>query len=174
MARQYLRGKLKAGHDRNEAGHPALIRTWAGCVAALFVLAAGCSPPMTVEQQVIAVIREMESRIEAVERRPFMSHVAGDFSGQDGQMNRDQFNALVLYYLRRYKRLNAQLLPIQVTPEGDDRAAARFRVLLTGGEGWLPEHGELYQVETRWRREDGDWLLQAANWRPVTLEGVMD
>jgi hypothetical protein len=174
MGKQNLRGKHNLRLDRDAARHPGIFRVWAGCAAALFVLATGCSPPMTVEQQVIAVIREMESRIEAVERRPFMSHVAGDFSGQDGQMNRDQFNALVLYYLRRYKRLNAQLLPIQVTPEGDDRAAARFRVLLTGGEGWLPEHGELYQVETRWRREDGDWLLQAANWRPVTLERVMD
>ena len=49
-----------------------------------------CSKPLTVEQQVIAVIREMEARIENGERRPFMSHVTEDFEGQNGGLTRDQ------------------------------------------------------------------------------------
>lgn len=142
-------------------------------MAALLGLSA-CSQPLTVEQQVIAVIREMEARIEALERRPFMSHLTDDFTAQDGRMNRDQFNALVLYYLRRYQRLNAQLLPIHVSADGENAASARFRVLVTGGDGWLPESGQIYQVETRWRREGGDWLLYTAHWQPVAIENVLE
>lgn len=141
--------------------------------AGTLALAAACSPPQSVEQQVIAVIRDMEARIEAVERRPFMAHVADDFTAQDGLMDRDRFNAMVLYYLHRYTRLRAQLLPIHVIPEGEGRASARFRVLLTGGAGWLPESGRLYQVETAWRRTGGDWLLLTANWQPVELENML-
>lgn len=152
------------------------VRCWrlAGCSIGLALGLAACSPSLTVEQQVIAVIRDMEARVEAAERRPFMSHFADDFTAQDGRMNRDQFNALVLYYLRRFERLTAQLFPIQVTAEGEDRASARFHVLVTGGAGLLPERGQLYQVETQWRRENGDWLLAAAKWEPVDIENVLE
>lgn len=138
----------------------------------LFLLAA-CEQALTVPQQVIAVIRDMQSRVEAGERRPFMQHVAVDFSGQGGQMNRDQLNALVLYNLRRYDRLQAQLMPIQVRETDTDRAQASFRALLTGGPGWLPENGQVFNIETRWVRQDGKWLLLGADWSPVRLEDVL-
>ena len=140
----------------------------------VLLLATGCSPQRTVEQEIIAVIREMEARIEAVERRPFMSHVAADFTAQGGQMNRDQFNALVLSYLHRYKRVNVRFLPIRVTAGEAGQAAANFRVVLTGGEGLLPEAGQLYEVATHWQRVRGDWLLHAADWKRVELEQVLD
>ena len=33
----------------------------------------------------------------------------------------------------------------------------------------LPESGQVYAVETAWLRDGGDWLLEMANWEPVTL-----
>ncbi len=149
-------------------------RGWLAFAALAALILGGCDRPLTVEQQVIAVIRDMEARLEAVERRPFMSHVAEDFSAQDGNMSREQFNAMVLAYLHRYKRVQAQFLPIHVTTQGQSGAIARFRVLLTGGERWLPERGRMYQVETRWRREDSAWLLADARWEPVDLEDWLD
>lgn len=140
----------------------------------LTVLLAACAEPPTVEQQIIAVMRDMEQRLESAERRPFMNHVAGDFTAQDGAMNRDQFNAMVLYYIHRYKRLQAQLLPIRVNAIGDAAAEARFRVMLTGGERWVPDAGQLYEVKTTWRREEEDWLLVSARWDAVTLDRLMD
>jgi len=144
-----------------------------GVLLVLLFLLTGCDQALTVPQQVIAVIRDMQSRVEAGERRPFMQHVAADFSGQGGQMNRDQLNALVLYNLRRYDRLQAQLMPIQVVETGPDRAQASFRALLTGGPGWLPENGQVFNIETRWVRQDTEWLLLSADWNPVRLEDVL-
>ncbi|MEE8495217.1 MAG: hypothetical protein V3S21_01965, partial [Xanthomonadales bacterium] len=58
-------------------------------IAALLMAAfPACSPPLTVSQQIIATIREMEARIENGEPRQFTKHVSEDFSGQNGQLNR--------------------------------------------------------------------------------------
>jgi len=134
----------------------------------------GCSKPLTTEQQVIAVIREMETRIEDGERRPFMNHVADDFSAQGGQVNRDDLNGLVVYQLNKYQRLSAQLFPIRVIETGETLATARFRALVTGGARWLPENGQIYQFETEWSKASGEWMLVEANWTPVPLEDIID
>ena len=140
----------------------------------LALAGSGCSEQLTTEQQVIAVIREMETRIEAGERRPFMNHVAEEFSGQDGKVNRDELRGLVIYQLNRYQRLSAQLFPIRVTETGAGLATARFRALITGGAGWLPENGRIYQFETSWSKTSGDWMLIGASWTPVPLEEVVN
>jgi len=140
----------------------------------LTLLFVACSPPLSVEQQIIANIRDMEANIEAGERRPFIEHVAADFSGQDAAVNRDQLNALVLYHLHRHKRLHAQLLPIQVSSAEPDKAEARFRALITGGPGWLPDQGQVYEFATGWQRREDEWLLISARWKPVAMEDILD
>jgi hypothetical protein len=143
--------------------------------AALAVLGAlaSCKRPMTVDQQIIATILEMEAHIEAGERRAFMDYVAEDFSGQNGAMDRDRLRGYVILQLNRYRRLQGQLFPIDVEDQGDGRAAAWFRALVTGGAGWIPESGQMFEFETHWRLEDGEWLLYSANWNPVPLDEVL-
>ena len=129
-----------------------------------------CSPPLTVSHKVIAAIREMETQIENGERRPFISHVAEDFSGQNGQLNRQELQRLVIYQLNRHQRLHAQLFPISVIETSEESASATFRALITGGPGWIPDQGQLYDFETLWRYQDGEWKLTSANWNPVRLD----
>lgn len=130
-------------------------------------LAAGCDAELTVEQQVIATIREMEARIEAGERRPFMAYISEDFRGQGGSLNREQLRALLIMQLNQYQRLQGQLLPIQVEETGEDTATSRFRALVTGGPGWIPDSGQLFEFRTGWRRTDGEWQVVSADWEPV-------
>ena len=147
------------------------IRPPPGTIARLFVIAtlvAGCGDKSSVEQQVIAVINDMESRVEAGERGPFMDHVASEFVGQGGEMGHDQLSAFMLLQIRRYRNLEVQLLPIDVIDGGNGVADARFQVLVLGGPGLVPETGQLYQVETRWELRGDNWLLIRANWRPAT------
>lgn len=148
----------------------------AGRIAAallLVLLAAACGEEPTVEQQVIATIREMEAHIEAGERRPFLDYVAEEFSGQRGSLNRDQLRALMIMQLNRYQRLQGQLFPIRVEETGEGTAAARFRALVTGGPNWIPESGQVFDFETHWRLIDGDWRLTAADWDPVPLDEAL-
>lgn len=137
----------------------------------LFLLLPGCGTEPSLEQQIIARLRSMEAHIEAGERRDFMAHVAKEFQGQGGEFTYDRLNDLLLFQLRRHKRVQVQLLPVSVSPAGIDEAEARFRVLLTGGEGFLPDSGQLYQVDSLWSQQDGDWMLQSAHWKPVRVIG---
>lgn len=138
------------------------------CVSAcVLALLAACGGELTVEQQVIVAIREMEARIEAGERRPFLAYVSEDFRGQGGSLNRDQLRALLIMQLNRYRRLQGQLFPILVLETDEGEATADFRALVTGGPDWIPESGQLFEFKTRWRREAGEWRLIAADWEPV-------
>ena len=139
----------------------------------LLGLLSACGQQLTVEQQIIATIREMQARIEAGERRPFMAYIADDFSGQSGSMNREQLRALMIMQLNRYQRLQGQLFPIRVEDTGDGTASAHFRALVTGGPNWIPESGQVFEFDTRWRKDGSDWLLTAADWDPVPLEEVL-
>jgi hypothetical protein len=131
---------------------------------------AACDKPLTVEQRVIANIRDMEATIEAGERRAFMEHFAEDFSGQQEVMTREQVRAMILFQLNRHQRLQVQLFPIRVKETGSNSASASFTALVTGGPNWIPENGQLYDFETRWILVDNEWLLQSANWKPALLE----
>lgn len=142
------------------------------CLLALAGLVS-CSEELTVEQQVIITIREMEEKVEAGERRPFMKYLSPDFTAQGGSMNRDQVRALFIYQLNRHERLRAQLFPISVTETGENRAEATFRALVTGGPGWIPESGQVFDFETTWVRTEDEWLLASAKWDPVPLEEAL-
>ena len=132
----------------------------------------GCEESLSVEQQIIIQIRDMESLIENGERREFMKHVAAKFSGQRQSVNRDQLNALILYQFNRHRNLQAQLLPIHVTALTPELAEARFNALLTGGPGALPDSGQVYEITTRWELREEEWMLVGAEWEPADL-GVL-
>lgn len=142
-------------------------------VVLLLASLAACDKPLTVEQRVIATIRDMEATIEAGERRAFMAHVAEDFTGQHEAMTRDQVNAMVLYQLNRHKRLQAQIFPIRVTETGPGFASATFRALITGGPNWIPENGKVVDFDTRWIMVDDEWMLQSASWTPALLDEAL-
>ncbi len=146
-------------------------RLLAASLASL-LLAAGlgaCSKPLTTQQQIIAVIRDMEARVEKGERRPFMNHVAESFHGQGGYFDHQRLNAWLLVQMRRNDRLRAQLFPISVSETDEFSAEARFNMLVTGGDGWLPERGQMLAIRTEWRKIDGDWQLIAAEWQELDL-----
>jgi hypothetical protein len=132
-----------------------------------------CAKPLSVEQQVIATILEMKEHIEAGERLAFLGYVSEDFSGQHGAMNRDQLRGYVILQLNRYKKLRGKLFPIEVEDQGDGQATAWFRALVTGGPGWLPESGQVFEFETHWRQDGDEWLVTAANWEPIGLEDAL-
>ena len=142
----------------------------------VFLLLAGlsaCSQPLTVEQRIIATIREMEAKVEEGERRPFMEHIAEDFTGQGGALTREQTRAMFIYQLNRHQRLQAQLFPIHVTESSENTATADFRALVTGGPNWIPESGQVFDFETHWRLVDDEWYLYAVSWTPVVLEEAL-
>lgn len=140
---------------------------------ALVMLLAACSNEPSVEQQIIAGLESMEEAAEAGKPLDFMGHVAKSFKGQQGMLERTDFQRFMLLQMNENRRLSANFFPIKVVgiPElaGEAKANASFRLLVTGGQGLLPERGQLFDVETEWIREGGRWLLLRADWEAVQI-----
>jgi len=141
----------------------------ASSLVVVVLLLAACGDELTVEQQVIATLRNMEYAAEEGQHLEFMTYVAESFSAQQGSMDRREFHRFMIFQINQNRRLQAQFFPIFVTETGEDTASAHFRILVTGGAGLLPESGQLFEVETSWLRDGGDWDLNEADWEPVYL-----
>jgi hypothetical protein len=144
------------------------MRLAASFVIAVMLLAA-CGDDLTVEQQVIATLRNMEYAAEEGQHLEFMTYVAESFGAQQGSMDRRGFHRFMIFQINQNRRMQAQFFPIFVTQTGEGTASAHFRILVTGGAGLLPESGQLFEVETSWLRDGGDWDLTEADWEPVYL-----
>jgi hypothetical protein len=138
----------------------------------VFGLLAACDKELTVEQQIIATIRNMEYAAEEGFHLEFMGFIADTFEGQQGTMDRLEFHRFMIFQINQHRRLQAQLFPIYVEEISEDTAAANFKVLVTGGAGLLPDSGQLFEVDTVWLRDGGDWELNGADWEAVRLPDV--
>jgi hypothetical protein len=123
----------------------------------------GCrrEPP---EQALRNTIAAMEAAAEAQDTDALFEPIADDFTGSEG-MDRQSFRRYVTFAGMRARSVNARLGPIDVELFGD-RASASFTVALTGGPGLLPDQAQVYEVDTGWRLEGGDWKLISAKWSP--------
>ena len=132
-----------------------------GLFAALFVLAAGCSrtPP---EEALRATIASMEAAAEARDAEALVEVFAEDFAGP-GNMDRDQFRRYVALIWLRNREVGVTLGPLEVELVGE-RARVNFTAATAGGDGFLPDSAQVYQVRTGWRLEGDDWKLISAEW----------
>ena len=135
----------------------------------VLVLLAACVEKITVEQQIIATLRNMEYAAEEGQHLDFMGYIADSFEGQQGSMDRREFHRFMIFQINQHRRLQAQLFPIYVSETGEETASAHFKILVTGGAGLVPDSGQLFEVETRWLRDGGGWVLSGANWEAVLL-----
>lgn len=107
----------------------------------------------------------MQQAVESRSTDALMAPFADDFIGT-GAIDRRGIERLARLQFLRNTRIDARIGPLDIA-RSDDRAKVGFTVLLTGGAGgWLPERGQLYDVETGWRYRDGEWRLISADWKP--------
>ena len=139
------------------------------CLAMVVLLVSACSEELSVEQQIIATLRAMEYAAEDGDHFEFISHVADTFRGQQESMSRQDFHRFMIFQINQHRRLQGQFFPIFVTETGEATATANFKILVTGGGGLVPDRGRMFQVETGWVRDGGDWLLDEANWKALDL-----
>lgn len=133
-------------------------------LAVLLAAAAGCSrdPP---EEALRATIATMQAAAEARDSQALVASVAEDFAGPDN-MGRDQFRRYLALIWLRNREVGVRLGPLEVELLGD-RARVDFTAATVGGEGFLPDRAQVYQVRTGWRLERGDWMLISAEWEPA-------
>lgn len=123
----------------------------------------GCrkEPP---EQALRNTIAAMETAAEAHDNDALFEPIAEDFAGSEG-MDRQAFRRYVTFTGMRSKSIGVQLGPLEVKLY-DQRATVSFTAALSGGEGLLPSRVQVYDVDTGWRLDDGEWKLISAKWKP--------
>ena len=68
---------------------------------------------------------------------------------------------------------NGALTDVSVSQTDEHTATAVFRALVTGGPRWIPDSGQIFEFQTQWGWSEGEWLLSAASWEPVSLEEAL-
>ena len=137
---------------------------WRALPLVLLLLLGACSRPSD-EDQIRAAISQMQQAIEAGKPADFMRHVADDFTGDNGALDKQGLHNLLRAQVLTHARIGISLVSQDVELQGD-RATVKVAVTMTGGSGrWLPERGSMQQIESGWRRQDGDWLCFNAQWQ---------
>lgn len=141
--------------------HPSAIAGSALLLVALILLA-GCArtPP---EQALREALTQVQGAIQARDAAALDDWLAEDFVGPDG-LDRTGARRLALAMFMRYRDVGVVLGPVDIRMQ-PGHASVRFSAVLSGGSGrLLPESGRIYEVETGWRLENGDWRMTSAAW----------
>lgn len=129
------------------------------------VLLAGSCARQAPEAAVRAQVQALQGAIDARDAGAVRALLTDDFIGNDGLDKRGARQLAAGVFLR-YRDVAARLGPVEVELRGDADAIARFTMLATGGSGgFLPERGQVYAVQSGWRRVDGEWRLRSAQWQ---------
>lgn len=143
---------------------PRVVRTVLLLLGVVGLLACTRTPD---EQRIRDAIGAMQTAASERAPKEFLRHVADDFTGDDGALDRDGIANLLRVLMLRHASIGALIGPIDIEIDGD-RASARFPLTLTGGSGsLLPDSAGQYRFETGWRREGGNWLCHHAQWQRV-------
>ncbi|UNK49976.1 nuclear transport factor 2 family protein [Lysobacter sp. S4-A87] len=124
----------------------------------------GCSrtPP---EQRLRETVATLQQGIEQRDASVLEGVLAADFVGPDS-LDREGAGRIARLLFLRHSQIGVNLGPVSVQLQ-PGHATARFTAALTGGSGEvLPDSAQLYEVETGWREEDGEWRLTSATWVP--------
>lgn len=126
---------------------------------------AGCARTAP-EQALREAMSELQATIDRRDAPGLKALLADDFIGPEG-LDRDGARRLAQGMFLRYRDIGAKVGPLAIIVHDDLHASVRFNAAVSGGAGGLlPESGQLYDVDTSWRLEDGEWRLVSAQWRP--------
>ncbi|MGY0632960.1 nuclear transport factor 2 family protein [Luteimonas sp. A478] len=108
-------------------------------------------------------VAEVQQNIEGRDAGALRRHLAEDFIGPGG-MDRDQARRTAALYMMQHQSVGLTMGPLEIQLQ-EPHATVRFSAALTGGSGrLLPDQANLYQVETGWEMEDGQWRITSARW----------
>lgn len=116
------------------------------------------------EARVKAAIAAAATAAEAGSASDLGGLISADFEGNGGELDQRSLTSMIRLLALRGEHVGVTTGPVSVEPRGK-RMVASFTVTLTSGGKLLPDQMGLYQVESAWRQEDGDWHCYSASWK---------
>ena len=132
------------------------------CTLSVLLLSACTRTPP--EQAVRQQVELLQHAIEARDAAAVEAVLATDFIGNDG-MDKRQVRRMATAMFLRYRNTGISIGPLQLRMQGESRATVDFTAVATGGDGALPENGQIWNVKTGWRLDGDDWRLVSAEWQ---------
>ncbi|HET7562537.1 MAG TPA: hypothetical protein VFJ87_09185 [Rhodanobacteraceae bacterium] len=128
------------------------------------LLLAGCQHAPA-EQQIRASIDAAATAARGNDPRGVLAVVSDDFSGDDGDFDKQGLHRLLALRALRQDRTGVLVGPVSFERKGD-RIVATFKLVLTGGKpgDLLPDRSAIYAMTTAWRREGSHWRCYNAHW----------
>ena len=140
------------------------IGTWLAMVL-LLALSTSCARDDP-EAALRARVASLAAAIEARDPAALQQHLAEDFIGNGG-LDRNGARRLAMGFALRHREIGLTLGPLDVDM-APAHATVRSKAILRGGSGRaLPDSAQVYDVESGWRLEDGEWMLVSAGWKPA-------
>ena len=118
------------------------------------------------EEQVRQAIAAVANAAEAGSASGVTKLLSDDFDGNHGELDRHTLANLVRITALRGERVGVTAGPIGIAQHGE-RMVATFTVTLSRRDRVLADHMGLYQIESAWRKEDGEWRCYSASWKHV-------
>ena len=107
-------------------------------------------------------IDELVDAAESHKLRNIKGFLSSDFMTTKN-FNKTQFLIFVNHQFKRNKSISISVLDKEVR-FNEKNADVIFKVLLLGSDNWLPERGQSYKVTSRWKKENGDWVVSRLRW----------
>src|SRR5690606_8189241 len=138
------------------------IGTWLAMVL-LLALSTSCARDVP-EAALRARVASLAAAIEARDPAALQQHLAEDFIGNGG-LDRNGARRLAMGFALRHREIGLTLGPLGVDM-APAHAPDRGQAILGGGSGRaLPDSAQVYDVESGWRLQDGEWMLVSAGWK---------
>ena len=115
------------------------------------------------ERELRSSVSAMAQAIEQREPAVFLDSLSDDFARESGAFGKQDVKRLLVGAYLRNEKISVNALVTDVRIDGN-RARAKVRVVATGGAGLLPEHGQGWDFDSVWRRENGRWKVYNAEW----------
>ena len=125
----------------------------------------GCGSPLDDETQVRQSVEQLAEAIEKHDRNAILRRLADDFRARDGLLPQD-INRMLFVQFRENKLIQVFLYDMEVEVMSN-LADVQVETLLLGSSQWLPERGRRYQVQMRWHKHNGEWMLLRLDWQPL-------
>lgn len=127
------------------------------------LLVSGCARTPD-ETRIREAITAMVDAVEARNPSDFMDHVAADFTGNDGQFDREQLERLLRVLVIGNSAPQVAVGPVDVEIAGE-RATVTLTVTVSGASSrWLRGRGGQLDIVSGWRLDDGEWRCYNATW----------
>ena len=134
-------------------------------------LITSCKKPMTDEEIITQIINDSGDLAEAKDLKGIMSYVSDSYKDAQGY-GRDDMKGYLFVYFRQHERIGVFVRHVDVEVKGDS-AEAVVKVIFTGGEeiegvgDVVPSSGSGYQLDLKFAREDGEWMVVRAKWTDI-------